>query len=124
MSRNLKREIKDLDDVRAAITNLKELRERESDVDAFLSPVEEMYRLLSVYEVSVSKEESDQVGDLRYSWRKLLSLANEMNNGMNDLQVRTPTPPRAGPCPSPEMPHPISPEATTVAFDCPLYALC
>lgn len=43
MSRNLKREIKDLEDVRTAIAYLNELRERESDVDAFLFPVEEMY---------------------------------------------------------------------------------
>lgn len=42
MGRNLKREVKDLEDVRTAMNYLKELRERESGVDAFLSPVEEM----------------------------------------------------------------------------------
>lgn len=45
------------------------------------------YRLLNTYEVSVSKEESDQVADLRYSWRKLLNLSNEVNNNLADLQV-------------------------------------
>lgn len=45
------------------------------------------YRLLHVYEVDVSKDESDQVADLRYSWRKLLSLSNEVNNTLAELQV-------------------------------------
>lgn len=42
MTRNLKREIKDLEDVRAAMGWLKELREREADVDTYFVPVEEM----------------------------------------------------------------------------------
>ena len=46
-----------------------------------------MYQLLANYEVGYSKEESDQVGDLRYSWRKLLSLTGEVNNTLAELQV-------------------------------------
>jgi len=40
MGRSLKREVRDLDDVRNAIGYLKEVRERESVVDSYLSPVE------------------------------------------------------------------------------------
>ena len=86
-NRNLKREVKDLDDVRSAIGILKEVRERESMVDAYLGPVEEMFHLLTVYEVRLDKEEVDAVGDLRYSWRKLLQVANEVNAQLAELQT-------------------------------------
>ena len=42
MLRSLKREVKDLDDVRAAIGYLKEVRERESVVEHLLGPAEDM----------------------------------------------------------------------------------
>lgn len=35
----------------------------------------------------VPKEESDQVGDLRYSWKKLRKLANDVSDGLAKLQV-------------------------------------
>ena len=44
--RNLKRPITELDDVRSAIAQLKELRERESSIDVYLEPIEEMYVML------------------------------------------------------------------------------
>lgn len=38
-------------------------------------------------QVDVSQEESDLVADLRYSWRKLLGLSNELNSSLADLQL-------------------------------------
>ena len=73
-NRNLKREIKDLEDVRFAMELLKDVRARDSVVDVFLSPVEEMYHLLAVYGVGFSKEESDQVTGLRCSLPYLLAI--------------------------------------------------
>ena len=48
---SLKREVKDLDDVRSTVGILNEVRARESMVDDYLGPVEDMYNLLSAYEV-------------------------------------------------------------------------
>lgn len=39
------------------------------------------------YEVRVPKEETDMVGDLRYSWRKLKKLALEVSDTLSRLQV-------------------------------------
>ena len=39
------------------------------------------------YEVRVPKEESDLVGDLRYSWRKLKKLAADVGDSLATLQV-------------------------------------
>ena len=84
---SLKREVKDLDDVRSTVGILNEVRARESMVDDYLGPVEDMYNLLSAYEVRLDKEEIDAVSDLRYSWRKTLQVSNEMNAMMADLQI-------------------------------------
>ena len=45
---------------------LKEIREKESDIDNLINSIEEMYALLSRYEVKVPKDETDVVSDLRY----------------------------------------------------------
>jgi len=84
---SLKREVKDLDDVRSTVGILNEVRARESMVDDYLGPVEDMFNLLSAYDVRLDKEEIDLVSDLRYSWRKTLQVSNEMNAQMADLQI-------------------------------------
>ena len=78
----------DLDDVRAAIGLLKELRERESAIDEYLSPVEDMYAMLARYEVALGKDEIDMVGDLRYTWKKLLAVANEVSADLQSFSGR------------------------------------
>ena len=71
LQRNLKRELRDLDDVRLAMEHLKEVREREGSIEELLRPVEEMYAALGRYDVFVAREEADAVADLRANWRKL-----------------------------------------------------
>ena len=57
MQKKLKREINDLDNVRAAMAYLSEVREKEGQIEQLFGPVEEMYAMLNRYEVRVSKEE-------------------------------------------------------------------
>ena len=49
-------------------------------------PVEEMYSMLNRYEVRVTKEEQDTVGDLQFTWKKLKSLADSVGDGLVKLQ--------------------------------------
>lgn len=74
----LNRKIEDLEDVRAMMMVLKEVREKESEIDNLIGPIEEMYTLLNRYEVRVPKEETAMVSDLRYGWKKLKMLATTM----------------------------------------------
>ena len=69
--KRLSRPIKDLDDIRFAMTALKEIREMEIEIDMSISPIEESYTMLTKYELPVPKEESERVDTLRYSWEKL-----------------------------------------------------
>ena len=66
---------------------LKEVREKESEIDNLIGPIEEMYGLLLRYEVKVPKEETTMVSDLRYGWKKLRKLATDVSDNLTRLQV-------------------------------------
>ena len=64
-----------------------QIREKEANVDNLINPIEDMYSLLMRYEVRVPKEETDMVGDLRYSWKKLRKLSTDVSDNLARLQV-------------------------------------
>mmetsp|Transcript_13743 Transcript_13743/g.31844 ORF Transcript_13743/g.31844 Transcript_13743/m.31844 type:complete len:4493 (+) Transcript_13743:136-13614(+) len=77
----------DLDDVRDFMGVLKDVRDRESEIDNTVLPIEERYQLLQRYDVRVPKEEIDVVGDLRLAWNKVRKLAGSVNDKLNQLQA-------------------------------------
>eukprot|EP01028_Stygiella_incarcerata_P006636 TRINITY_DN270_c0_g1_i1.p1 TRINITY_DN270_c0_g1~~TRINITY_DN270_c0_g1_i1.p1 ORF type:complete len:4523 (-),score=1222.92 TRINITY_DN270_c0_g1_i1:192-13760(-) len=86
-SKKLQRDINDLEDLRFVMATLREIREKESEIDIEIGPVDEMYHILDRYEVrGVSKDETDAVADLRYSWKKLVSQASETTEKISGLQ--------------------------------------
>ena len=87
MQKKLKREINDLDNVRAAMSYLAEVREAEGKIEQLFGPVEEMYSMLNRYEVRVTKEEQDTVGELPYTWTKLKKLADSVGDGLVAVQA-------------------------------------
>ena len=80
-------DINDLEDVRVVMNTLKEIREKESEIDLQFGPVEEMYSLLNKYEVRVPKEEVDMVAELRYSWKKMRTHSTQVTEKLGKLQV-------------------------------------
>uniref|UniRef100_A0A8W4FHE8 Dynein axonemal heavy chain 8 n=1 Tax=Sus scrofa TaxID=9823 RepID=A0A8W4FHE8_PIG len=74
--KKLSRPIRDLDDVRFAMEALSCIRDNEIQMDMTLGPIEEAYAILNRFEVEVTKEESEAVDTLRYSFNKLQSKAN------------------------------------------------
>ena len=86
MQKKLKREINDLDKVRPAMAYLAEVREKEGQIEQLFGPVEEMYAMLNLYEVRVTKEEQDTVGELPYTWKKLKTLADAVGDGLVAVQ--------------------------------------
>jgi len=61
----IERPLVDLDDVRDVMNVLKATREKESDIDFEINPIEEKYQLLARYDVRVPKEDVELVQDLR-----------------------------------------------------------
>jgi dynein heavy chain, axonemal len=66
---------------------LLQVRDKEANIDNLINPIEDMYALLTRYEVAVPKEESDLVSDLHYSWKKLRKLATDVSNRLAKLQA-------------------------------------
>jgi dynein heavy chain len=84
---HLNRKIEDLEDVRKVMGVLKEIRDRESEIDSIMVPIEEIYALLGRYQVVVPKEETETVSELRYGWNKMKVLAVQVTENLGRMQV-------------------------------------
>ncbi|KAJ3097005.1 Dynein heavy chain 5, axonemal [Phlyctochytrium planicorne] len=82
----LSRKISDIDDLRLAVQTLSEIRETEVDIDMKVQPIEEAYLLLTKHNVAVTKEETEMVDSLRYSWKKLKQLVIEVQTHLSKIQ--------------------------------------
>eukprot|EP00217_Crustomastix_stigmatica_P013603 CAMPEP_0183798542 /NCGR_PEP_ID=MMETSP0803_2-20130417/19119_1 /TAXON_ID=195967 /ORGANISM="Crustomastix stigmata, Strain CCMP3273" /LENGTH=4519 /DNA_ID=CAMNT_0026043227 /DNA_START=42 /DNA_END=13598 /DNA_ORIENTATION=- len=82
----LNRKTTDLEDVRSVMHTLAAVREKESEIDSVMSPIEEVYTLLQRYEVRVPKEQLDMVSDLQPFWDKLRKLASDVSDSLARLQ--------------------------------------
>uniref|UniRef100_A0A8D0F655 Dynein axonemal heavy chain 8 n=1 Tax=Strix occidentalis caurina TaxID=311401 RepID=A0A8D0F655_STROC len=69
--KKLSRPLHDLDDVRFAMEALSIIRDNNIQMDMTLGPIEEAYAILNTFEIEVTKEESEGVDTLRYSFNKL-----------------------------------------------------
>jgi len=67
---NIERPLLDLDDVRDVMFVLNATREKDSDIDFEMNPIEEKYQLLTRYDVRVPKEVVELVQELRVIWKK------------------------------------------------------
>ncbi len=82
----LSRPIEDLEDVRNVMELQRELRDREAEIDTLMTPIEEIYALLTRYEVRVPREETDLLADLRPNWRKVHKLSGDTSDTLAGLQ--------------------------------------
>ena len=82
----LSRKIADIDDLRSAVQTLSAIRETEVDVDMKVIPIEESYHLLAKNNIYVTKEETEMVDSLRYSWKKLKNLVIETQAHLGKIQ--------------------------------------
>lgn len=71
MMKRLSRPIKDLDDVRAAMAGLNEIRESEIRIDMTITPIEEAYAMLNRYNLVFNDGNAERVDSLSYQWKLL-----------------------------------------------------
>nr|XP_023020662.1 dynein heavy chain 5, axonemal [Leptinotarsa decemlineata] len=86
MERKLERTIRDLDDVRLIMDTLKKIREQEVDMELKIEPIEEAFNVLHRYKVTVEREITEQVDNLRYTWSRLLERALKVQVNLLDMQ--------------------------------------
>jgi hypothetical protein len=97
----LQRPIDDLDDVRATMTKLLELREREVDMEFRIRPIEDTYALLQTHDVRLGSRAGgaggsdadaaaasmEGVDSLSYKWSKLLQVAAGASDNLHVVHV-------------------------------------
>ena len=76
LMKRLQRPIKDLDDVRAAMAALNEIRNNEVRIDMTITPIEETYILLNRYNIFFNDGNAERVDTLAYGWKKLIAQVN------------------------------------------------
>ncbi|XP_073412523.1 dynein axonemal heavy chain 8 [Dendrobates tinctorius] len=89
ISENLKilsRPILDLDDVQSVLKVMTIIRENEMRIDRGVGPVEEAYAILSRFQVHVTREETEVVDALRYSFTKLVSKVVSVQDELSRIQ--------------------------------------
>ena len=76
LRKRLSRPVVDLDDVRAHMATLSELRDAEVHVDLTLGPIEDAYALLARHALTFNDGNAERVDSLGYSWRLLRQQVN------------------------------------------------
>ena len=71
MQKRLSRPINDLDDIRAHMAALREIRASEVHVDLTIAPVEDAYATLGRYGLAFNDGNVERVDSLGYGWRLL-----------------------------------------------------
>nr|XP_018671052.1 dynein heavy chain 5, axonemal isoform X3 [Ciona intestinalis] len=86
VTKRISRPIKDLDDIRIVMGSLREIRERQIDIDMNITPIETSYSMHNKYELAVPKEESERVDTLRYTWERVLIQATDYQHQLGEIQ--------------------------------------
>ena len=86
MDKRLSRPVKDLDDVRAHMGALQEIREGEIKTDMTITPIEEAYTMLNKYNLIFNDGNAEKVDTLSYQWNLLKQQAYQVQNHLLNIQ--------------------------------------
>uniref|UniRef100_A0A1I8HIQ5 DHC_N1 domain-containing protein n=2 Tax=Macrostomum lignano TaxID=282301 RepID=A0A1I8HIQ5_9PLAT len=84
----LARPVQDLDDVRAHMAALSEVREGEVRIDLTIGPIEETYALLSKYEIFFNDGNAERVDSLTYERSNLKEQSRGVQDHLLDIQPK------------------------------------
>jgi dynein heavy chain len=71
IQKRLSRPCKDLDDIRAHMNALNQIKEKEIEIDRTITPIEETYAMLNKYEIQFNDGNAEKVDSLAYGWKNL-----------------------------------------------------
>ncbi|XP_053396215.1 dynein axonemal heavy chain 5-like isoform X3 [Mercenaria mercenaria] len=84
--KKLSRPVKDLDDVRSHMASLGEIRESSIRIDMTIHPIEEAYAMLNRYNIFFNDGNAERVDSLSYSWKKLSTQSQEVQDHLLEIQ--------------------------------------
>lgn len=71
VSKKLARPVIDLDDIRAQMASLADIRAAEVRIDMTIGPIEESYTVLNKYNILFNDGNAERVDSLTYGWKKI-----------------------------------------------------
>ena len=86
-TQRLSKEVSHVDDVGNTLKWLRELRQREMDLEQQMAPIEHMYYVLRQYNIRMPKEETETLFNLRPMWNDLLLLGQVRTAKLSNLQA-------------------------------------
>jgi dynein heavy chain len=86
IQKRLSRPCKDLDDIRAHMAALNQIKEKEIEIDRTITPIEETYAMLNKYEITFNDGNAEKVDSLAYGWKTLNEKAREVQDSLIDVQ--------------------------------------
>ena len=75
-----------MEEVRDTLLKLKELENRDADLDLQLVPIETMYYLLRKYEVRIPNEEYDCLANIHRKWEEIMAQGLEKQSRLLQFQ--------------------------------------
>ncbi|KAJ1621951.1 hypothetical protein T492DRAFT_1149371 [Pavlovales sp. CCMP2436] len=85
--RALLRDVGDLEALRQRMADLQEVRALEGTIDEQFEPVEEMYAVLRAHGAVVPERELETLGRLRYEWRQVARIADDVRESLRVQQA-------------------------------------
>ncbi|XP_055862272.1 dynein axonemal heavy chain 8-like isoform X3 [Biomphalaria glabrata] len=82
----LNKPVKDLDDIRLAMSALQAIRENYIHLDEQITPIEECYALMSSFGFVVKQEEIEKAESLRYAYEKLMISCTQVTDHLVEIQ--------------------------------------
>nr|QWY73219.1 dynein heavy chain 5 [Hofstenia miamia] len=86
LSKRLSRPIKDLDDIRNAMSALMEIREQFIHIEMTIMPIEEAYAILNRFDLTFKDGNAERVDSLTYNWKKLITLSKSVQDTLLEVQ--------------------------------------
>ncbi|KAL5009929.1 hypothetical protein ScPMuIL_012234 [Solemya velum] len=86
VSKKIGRPVKDLDDIRAHMAALMDIRAAEVRIDMTIGPIEESYTVLNKYNILFNDGNAERVDSLTYGWKKISDQAHEVQNHLLSIQ--------------------------------------
>lgn len=86
IQKRLSRPCKDLDDIRAHMAALNQIKEKEIEIDRTIAPIEETYSMLNKYEIFFNDGNAEKVDSLAYGWKTVNEKAREVQDSLIQVQ--------------------------------------
>jgi dynein heavy chain len=86
IQKRLSRPCKDLEDIRAHMAALNQIKEKEIQIDRTITPIEETYAMLNKYEITFNDGNAEKVDSLAYGWKNLNEKAREVQDTLIQVQ--------------------------------------